>query len=223
MFMRCPCDVQCALASPHRRLAFCPYLGPESTSRVAMTTMSILAPPPPLSALCRWYIYAIHGFVCEVIFTACCEYIVHKNWKLHGATSLWAFVIYGTCILAIERMFLRMRDHVNVLVRCLVYTVWLYVWELSTGLLLRRFGACPWDYSKFRYNFMGLVTAEYAALWYFATFLAERLVIQNTLRLRYHDGFDDGWTDPLAGAMRAARNCEKRMREAGMGGLLKWD
>ncbi|XP_077587533.1 transmembrane protein 229b isoform X1 [Stigmatopora nigra] len=198
-------------------------LGPESTSRVAMATMSILAPPPPLSALCRWYLYAIHGFVCEVIFTACWEFVVHRNWKFPGTSSLWAFVLYGTCMLAMERIFLRLRDRVNVVVRCLVYTLWIYLWELSTGLLLRRLGACPWNYSKLRYNFMGLVAAEYAVLWYFATFLAERLVIQNTLRLRYHEGSDDGWTDPLAGAMRAARKGEKKLRDSGIGSLFKWD
>ncbi|XP_049597088.1 transmembrane protein 229b [Syngnathus scovelli] len=188
-------------------------LGPESTSRVAMATMSILQPPSPLPALCRWYLYAIHGFVCEVMFTACWEFTTNRSWKFPGFTSMWALLIYGFCILAIERMYLRLRDHVNVVLRCVIYTLWTYAWELSTGLLLRRFGACPWDYSKFSYNFMGLVTAEYAVPWFCAAYLVERLVIQNTLRLRYHDGSDDGWTDPL----RATRRGDKRLR------LFKWD
>ncbi|XP_051941555.1 LOW QUALITY PROTEIN: transmembrane protein 229b [Hippocampus zosterae] len=198
-------------------------LGPESTSRVAMATMSILQPPSPLSALCRWYLYAIHGYVCEVMFTGCWDFALHRNWKLPGVTSLWAMFLYGTCILAIERMYLRLRDRINVVLRCIVYTLWTYAWELSMGLLLRRFKACPWDYSKFRYNFMGLVTAEYALPWFFAAFLVERLVVQNTLRLRYHDGSDDGWSDPVAGAIRAARRSEKRLRAGGVSGLFKWD
>ncbi|XP_061651373.1 transmembrane protein 229b isoform X3 [Phyllopteryx taeniolatus] len=199
------------------------YLGPESSSRVAMTTMSILAPPPPLSALSRWYLYAIHGFVCEVMFTACWDFALHRNWKLPGVTSVWALLIYGTCILAIERLFLRLRDRFNVGIRCLIYTLWMYAWELSTGLLLRRLGACPWDYSKFRYNLMGLVTAEYIVPWFCAAYLVERLVIQHTLRLRHYDGSDDGWSDPMAGTLRAARRGEKTLRAAGVGGLFKWD
>ncbi|XP_061651371.1 transmembrane protein 229b isoform X2 [Phyllopteryx taeniolatus] len=198
-------------------------LGPESSSRVAMTTMSILAPPPPLSALSRWYLYAIHGFVCEVMFTACWDFALHRNWKLPGVTSVWALLIYGTCILAIERLFLRLRDRFNVGIRCLIYTLWMYAWELSTGLLLRRLGACPWDYSKFRYNLMGLVTAEYIVPWFCAAYLVERLVIQHTLRLRHYDGSDDGWSDPMAGTLRAARRGEKTLRAAGVGGLFKWD
>ncbi|KPP57170.1 transmembrane protein 229B-like, partial [Scleropages formosus] len=149
--------------------------------------------PEPLAALSRWYLYAIHGYFCEVMFTAAWEFVIHCNWKFPGVTSVWALLIYGTSILVIERMYLRLSGCCPMLLRCLIYTLWTYLWEFGTGLLLRQFNACPWDYSQFHYNFMGLITAEYALPWFCASFIVERLIICNTLRLRF-----DKVTDPAA-------------------------
>ncbi|XP_020342668.1 transmembrane protein 229b [Oncorhynchus kisutch] len=148
--------------------------------------MATPAPPPaPLTVLSRWYLYAIHGYFCEVMFTAAWEFVVNRNWKFPGVTSVWALLIYGTCILIVEHMYLALRAlRCPVLLRCLIYTLWTYIWEFGTGLLLTQFDACPWDYSHFQYNFMGLITAEYALPWFCASFMTERLVIRNTLRLR---------------------------------------
>ncbi|XP_062378845.1 transmembrane protein 229b [Sardina pilchardus] len=154
------------------------------SAEIALAAAGAASAPEPLTALSRWYLYAIHGYFCEVMFTAAWEFAAHCNWKFPGVTSVWALFIYGTCILIVERMYLRLRATCPVLLRCLIYTLWTYVWEFGTGLLLRQFDACPWDYSQFRYNFMGLITAEYAVPWFCASFIVERLVIRNTLRLR---------------------------------------
>ncbi|XP_040055589.2 transmembrane protein 229b isoform X1 [Gasterosteus aculeatus] len=159
-----------------------------------MLTMETPEAPVRLTVLSRWYLYAIHGYFCEVMFTAAWEFAVNCNWKFPGVTSVWALFIYGTCILIVEQMYLRLRGRCRVLPRCVIYTVWTYLWEFGTGLLLRQFDACPWDYSGFRYNFMGLITAEYAVPWFCASFIVERLVIRKTLRLRFHDGAEDGWS-----------------------------
>ncbi|KAK2843328.1 hypothetical protein Q7C36_011543 [Tachysurus vachellii] len=153
--------------------------------------MATAMTPEPLTPLSRWYLYAIHGYFCEVMFTAAWEFVVNCNWKFPGVTSVWALFIYGTCILIVERMYLHLRDRCNVLLRCFIYTLWTYMWEFGTGLLLRQFNACPWDYSQFKYNFMGLITAEYALPWFCASLIVERLVIRNTLRLRF-----DEWAEP---------------------------
>nr|KAG5699757.1 hypothetical protein BaRGS_014173 [Batillaria attramentaria] len=47
-----------------------------------------------LSSLGRFYIYAIHGYASEVMFTAIWEFVVNFNWKLPGVTSIWSFPIY---------------------------------------------------------------------------------------------------------------------------------
>ncbi|XP_072346359.1 transmembrane protein 229B-like [Scyliorhinus torazame] len=141
----------------------------------------------PLGALSRWYLYAIHGYFCEVMFTATWEFVVNFNWKFPGVTSVWALFIYGTSIMVVERMYLYLKDRYPSVVRCLIYTLWTYVWEFSTGFILRQFNACPWDYSQFDYDFMGLVTLEYAVPWFCASFIVEKLVIRNTLRLRFDE------------------------------------
>uniref|UniRef100_A0A3Q2SNV6 Transmembrane protein 229B n=2 Tax=Fundulus heteroclitus TaxID=8078 RepID=A0A3Q2SNV6_FUNHE len=160
-----------------------------------MATIETSREPVPLTALSRWYLYAIHGYFCEVMFTAAWEFVVNCNWKFPGVTSVWALFIYGTCILIVERMYLSLRGRCPVLLRCVIYTLWTYLWEFGTGLLLRQFNACPWDYSEFRYNFMGLITAEYAVPWFCAAFMVEQFVIRKTLRLRFHEGPEDGWSN----------------------------
>ncbi|XP_054827793.1 transmembrane protein 229B isoform X1 [Eublepharis macularius] len=151
-----------------------------------------MAAAEPLTAFSRWYLYAIHGYFCEVMFTAAWEFVVNFNWKFPGVTSVWALFIYGTSILIVEKMYLYMKDKCNILVRCLIYTLWTYLWEFTTGFILRQFNACPWDYSQFDLNFMGLITLEYAIPWFCAAFIMEQLVIRNTLRLRFDENAEPG-------------------------------
>ncbi|CAH1792165.1 unnamed protein product [Owenia fusiformis] len=140
----------------------------------------------PLSLLQRLYVYAIHGYVCEVCFTALWHFIVDRNWKLTGYTSIWILFIYGSSMLVQEQLYIRTSHRIPMLVRALIYTVWTYVWEFSTGLLLRQFDACPWDYEPwYEYHFMGLVTLEYAFFWYIGALLGEQIVIKNTLKLHW--------------------------------------
>ncbi|KAM4664175.1 transmembrane protein 229B isoform 1-T1 [Discoglossus pictus] len=151
-----------------------------------------MASPEPLTALSRWYLYAIHGYFCEVMFTAAWDFVVNYNWKFPGVTSVWALFIYGTSILIVEKMYLYLKDRCNIFIRCFIYTLWTYTWEFTTGFILRQFNACPWDYSQFDFDFMGLITLEYAIPWYCAAFMMEQLVIRNTLRLRFDEHAEPG-------------------------------
>uniref|UniRef100_A0A8C2U6R9 Transmembrane protein 229B n=1 Tax=Coturnix japonica TaxID=93934 RepID=A0A8C2U6R9_COTJA len=151
-----------------------------------------MAAAEPLTAFSRWYLYAIHGYFCEVMFTAAWEFVVNFNWKFPGVTSVWALFIYGTSILIVEKMYLYLKDKCHILVRCFIYTLWTYLWEFTTGLILRQFNACPWDYSQFDFDFMGLITLEYAIPWFCASFIMEQLVIRNTLRLRFDETAEPG-------------------------------
>ncbi|KAK2493668.1 hypothetical protein MC885_003992 [Smutsia gigantea] len=155
-------------------------------------TLSAMASAEPLTALSRWYLYAIHGYFCEVMFTAAWEFVVNFNWKFPGVTSVWALFIYGTSILIVERMYLRLRGRCPLLLRCLIYTLWTYLWEFTTGFILRQFNACPWDYSQFDFDFMGLITLEYAVPWFCGALIVEQFVIRNTLRLRFDKDAEPG-------------------------------
>ena len=137
-----------------------------------------------LSTLGRFYVYALHGCATEVLFTAAWEFIINYNMKLPGITSVWSFPIYGLSSLAVEQIYLIIKPlGVPLVLRCAVYTVWTYIWELSIGFLLRQIDACPWDYTPFHGDFIGLVTLEYLPLWFFGSMFLEQIVIYYTRRL----------------------------------------
>ncbi|KAK2180571.1 hypothetical protein NP493_437g01010 [Ridgeia piscesae] len=144
----------------------------------------------PISWLCRLYIYAIHGYVTEVMFTAAWEFVVHLNWKFPGNTSIWSLLIYGLSTMVIEQMYLHLNGRVHLLARAAIYTAWSYSWEFTMGWVLRQFDACPWDYTEFDGDFMGLVTLEYAPFWYIGVIIAEQIIIKWTLQL--HWGITEG-------------------------------
>ena len=142
----------------------------------------------PISAWVRFYIYAIHGYFAEVMFTAGWEFVVNMNWKFPGVTSVWSLLIYGVSNMVIEHLYLRLKDTVGLKGRVCLYVIWIYLWEFSTGLILRQFDACPWDYSPFDFDFFGLITLEYAPAWFIGALLTEQVLIKNTLRLNFHGG-----------------------------------
>ncbi|CAM1311314.1 TMEM229B (predicted) [Pycnogonum litorale] len=147
------------------------------------------SPGSKMSLFLRLYIYGIHGYFTEVMFTAAWEFVVKINWQLPGCTSVWSLLIYSISVYVIELMYLRMRDHVHVLIRAFVYLLWTYTWEFTTGYILSFFNACPWDYTSFDLNFVGLITMEYAPLWYVATLITEQVLIKNILCLHWcHSG-----------------------------------
>ncbi len=142
--------------------------------------------PVPISMLGRFYIYALHGYATEVMFTAVWEFVVNVNWKLPGNSSVWAFFIYGISSLVIEQMYLRLKAAgIPLLLRAILYTIWTYTWEFSTGWVLKQFNACPWDYTPFDGDFMGLVTLEYAPAWYLGNICMDLIVVHYTLQLTW--------------------------------------
>ncbi|XP_060079503.1 transmembrane protein 229B-like [Ylistrum balloti] len=139
--------------------------------------------PVPLSAIWRFYCYGLHGYCTEIMFTALWEYVVNINWKFPGNTSVWCFFIYGSFGMIMEQMYFQMKGNVPFLVRGLVYTLGTYIWEFSIGYILSRFGACPWDYTLFQWDVMGLVTLEYAPLWYIGNLFSEYFLLRYTSML----------------------------------------
>ncbi|XP_031139997.1 transmembrane protein 229B-like isoform X1 [Sander lucioperca] len=139
----------------------------------------------PFSAAARLYVYALHGCLCEVAFTAVWDWCSTQDRRLAGHSSLWALPMYAIAIYLLEILSARLlAQHLPLPVRLTAYTVFIYLWEFSWGAGLRLLGACPWDYSGYRYNLGGLVTLEYALPWTVAAFIAEQHVIRNTLRIR---------------------------------------
>lgn len=115
----------------------------------------------------RLYFWGVHGVFAEIVFTATWELVVGGNPQLMGQSSIWSFFIYGLgtfCGAEQVRSVLLARG-ISLPLRCLLYIPTVYMWEFCCGILLRLFDACPWDYSNFDYNVMGLITLEYAPFW----------------------------------------------------------
>ena len=126
----------------------------------------------------RLYFWGVHGLFSEVVFTALWEFVLTGNLRLIGVSSIWSFPIYGLgAFLVAENVyhFLSSRK-VPLLARCLVYVLCIYAWEFSTGLLLDCLNARPWDYSDFDYDVMGLITMEYAPVWFLAGVYGEGII-----------------------------------------------
>lgn len=141
-----------------------------------------------LPLLARFYVYGLQGIFTEVIYTSIWDFVTLYSWKLVGVSSTWAFFIYSLSHLFIEYISPTLVNNYKLPLwaRAFVYLIWTYFWEFSTGYVLSMFNACPWDYSPwFNWHVMGLITLEYAPLWYFGSIFAERCVIPTVNRLHY--------------------------------------
>ena len=133
----------------------------------------------PVPAWIRFYLYGMHGFLDEIVFTSIFAFVESgfTDWSLKGHSSLSSFFIYGSCSFVTEQLyvFLYYKHGVPRLARIILYLGIAYSWEFIFGLILRQFDACPWDYSHYKYNFMGLITLEYAPGWLVLCFLQDTL------------------------------------------------
>lgn len=120
-----------------------------------------------LPGLVRFLFFGMHGFLDEVLFTSVFNLVETRDRSLSGHTSLWSFLMYGSCSFVVEKLYLHLhfRRGWGACRRLPIYVCFIYAWEFSWGLLLRQFGACSWDYSHYPHNFMGLITLLYLPGW----------------------------------------------------------
>ena len=48
--------------------------------------------------------------------------------------------------------------------------------EYTSGILLKHHNACPWDYSKAKFNYKGVIRLDYVPCWAAAGLLFERIL-----------------------------------------------
>lgn len=132
---------------------------------------SVRSPGDPrsheLPGLVRFLFFGMHGFLDEVLFTSVFNLVEKRDRSLSGHTSLWSFLMYGSCSFVVEKLYLHLHFSRGwgTCRRLPIYVCFIYAWEFSWGLLLRQFGACSWDYSHYPHNFMGLITLLYLPGW----------------------------------------------------------
>lgn len=116
------------------------------------------------------------GWCMEIIFTSL-RCIADKNRKLIGNTSIWMFPIYGMASF-LKPVCSHMKDK-SILKRGSIYTLCIFTGEYLTGSFLKRFEACPWDYSHCPLNVKGLIRLDYAPLWFGAGLLFEKILCRH--------------------------------------------
>ncbi len=117
----------------------------------------------------------LSGWCMEVMWTGI-NSIVTKDPALKCNTSVWMFPIYG--LAAFISPISKLLSGKNTLFRGGVYMACIFATEYSTGSVLKKFGVCPWDYSKAKLNVHGLIRFDYAPLWFLAGLFFEKLLIR---------------------------------------------
>lgn len=119
------------------------------------------------------------GWCLEILFTAGGA-LRRRDMTLRGNTSLWMFPIYGCA--AMLAPIGRLMDKKPVWFRGLTYMSLIFSVEYLTGKMLSRRCACPWDYSKSRWNVDQIIRLDYAPCWFLAGLLFERLLSSPAVR-----------------------------------------
>ncbi|GCB69482.1 hypothetical protein scyTo_0013977 [Scyliorhinus torazame] len=157
----------------------------ECSGRASLHPHRLCSPQQGLPDSLRFLFYGMHGFLDEIFFTSIFNLVEKWDRTLLGHTSLWSFLMYGSCSFVVEKLYfhLHYRWGWDTWRRLPVYILFIYTWELTWGLGLRHYGACSWDYSHYPLNFMGLVTLMYLPGWILLSYYQD--VLSNVL-LRVH-------------------------------------
>ncbi|XP_028306076.1 transmembrane protein 229A [Gouania willdenowi] len=143
----------------------------------------------------RFLFFGMHGFLDEVLFTAMFNLVEKPDQTLSGHTSLWSFLMYGSCSFVVEKLYIHLHYSRGwgTWQRLPIYICFIYTWEFTCGLLLRQFDACSWDYSHYPQNFMGLITLLYLPGWVCLS-LYQDLLSNVLLRIKCSKAGDDDKT-----------------------------
>ena len=116
------------------------------------------------------------GWCMEILFTGL-HSLHSKNHTLTGSTSIWMFPIYGMASF-LSPLCKRLEGR-SLILRGGVYTCCIFFCEYLTGSFLRKFDACPWNYSGTPYNINGLIRLDYAPLWFGAGLVFEKILCRH--------------------------------------------
>lgn len=112
------------------------------------------------------------GWCMEIIWTGICA-IINRDYTITCHTSLWMFPIYGmAAVIGPVGNHLRKFPFYF---RGIFYAAGIFTAEYITGSILRIFNACPWDYSRAKLNYKGLIRLDFAPLWFAAGLVFEKI------------------------------------------------
>ena len=112
----------------------------------------------------KFIIYGLLGLLAEVFWNGFGA-MLKGDILLKGTTCIWMFPIYGLAVF-LEPVHDRIR-HLPLIIRGGIYMVLIFAVELISGLLLRLvLGECPWNYVNKTLSICGIITLEYAPVWF---------------------------------------------------------
>ncbi|KAL2102713.1 hypothetical protein ACEWY4_001881 [Coilia grayii] len=152
----------------HKGLLHLQYQCPEKRNHQAKAPAPEKAKRlPGLPGILRFVFFGMHGLLDEIVFTSVFNLFEKSEGWLNGHTSLWSFLMYGSCSFVVEKLYMHLHfeREWSTWMRLPIYIVFIYTWEFSWGLALRQYDACSWDYSHYPLNYMGLVTLLYLPGW----------------------------------------------------------
>lgn len=114
------------------------------------------------------------GWCLECFWTGFGSLLHDRDKKLTCHTSILMFPIYGMA--AFIAPFSRICKNKNAFFRGSLYMTLIYSAEYLSGFFLKKKDACPWDYSKSKYNIKGLIRLDYAPVWFMVGLLYEYLL-----------------------------------------------
>lgn len=122
----------------------------------------------------NFFICGLIGWFFECLWTGLSSIFFKKDKKLSCHTSIWMFPIYGMAsfLFPISKL---LKNRCAIL-RGGVYTLLIFGTEFLTGSILKKYKACPWDYSRSKYNYHGLIRFDYAPAWFFMGLFYEKIL-----------------------------------------------
>lgn len=111
----------------------------------------------------------------EIVFTSLGS-ILLRDFTLMGYTSLWMFPIYGMAAF-IYPLYQKISFFPTWL-RSSVYAVLIFIVEFLSGIALKTFQICPWNYDHATWNLAGVIRLDYFFFWCVAGLIFEKLLCQ---------------------------------------------
>ena len=113
------------------------------------------------------------GWCLEILWTGL-HALGNREWKMMGQSSLWMFPIYGmaACIGPLSRHLKK----IPIIFRGGIYMTGIFAAEFGTGMFLKHYDMCAWDYSNTPYHYKGVIRLDYAPVWFLTGLIYEKLL-----------------------------------------------